>query len=370
MRRRKSWLHDISEELPQMVWTADAHGVKTFCNRRYLQYTGAESVSAMNSSWQSFIHPDDRVGVARQWFHSLDTGAPYCAEYRLLRRDGTYRHFSAAALPICDRAGRISSWLSISKDVHEDKLAEQLRNQATALAFVHRLAASMAHEINNPLESLTNAIYLALDGRNLDQSTREYLSLAEQELRRLTHVTSHALRFHRQVATPAFEDVSVLMEAAVAAYDARLQSASIAVNQKYKAKTKLFCLGQDVRQVFDHLVRNALDAMPAEGKLRLRIRSTSDRKDRNKNGIIVTVADNGTGIKAELRKHLFEPFFSTKCGLRAGLGLWATQQIVRKHNGWIRFRSRTGAVDHGTVFRVFFPFAGLAGRDASHKLQR
>jgi PAS domain S-box-containing protein len=359
----RTWLTDLTEGLPQLVWAADSHGVKTFCSRKYLEYTGAETVSAMNSAWQSFIHPDDRIGAARRWFHSLATGEPYSAEYRLRRQDGTYRHFTAAALPIRNRSGRISSWLGISKDVHEDKLAEQHRHRLAGLSFVHRLAASIAHEINNPLEGLTNALYLARHSKGPDHRTREeYLQLAEQELERLSHVTSHSLRFHRQVGPPVVADVTTVMEAAVSTYNNRLQSAAITVDREYQNGARLRCFDQDMRQAFEHLIRNALDAMPAGGKLSLRIRNAKDWKGKSEEGVSVIVADTGTGIPAALREHLFEPFFSTKGEHKVGLGLWTTQQIVRDHNGSLTIRSRTGAVHHWTVFRVFLPSAGFERR--------
>jgi PAS domain S-box-containing protein len=248
----RTWLTDLAEELPQLVWAADSHGVKTFCSRKYLGYTGAEAVSAMNSSWQSFIHPDDRIEAARQWFRSLATGEPYGAEYRLRRQDGTYRHFTAAALPIRNKSGKILSWLGISKDVHEEKLAEQNRHRAAGLSSVRRLASSMAHEINNPLEGLTNALYLARHGNDLDQGAREeYLKLAEQELERVNHVTSHSLRFHRQVGTPVLADLTNILEASVAAFSSRLLTGAIEVDRRYQSQVKLLCFDQDIRQVFD-----------------------------------------------------------------------------------------------------------------------
>jgi PAS domain S-box-containing protein len=251
----RTWLTDLTEELPQLVWAADSHGVKTFCSRKYLAYTGAETVSDMNSSWQSFIHPDDRIGAARQWFHSLATGDPYSAEYRLRRQDGTYRHFTAAALPIRKRSGKISSWLGVSKDVHEERVAEQNRHRAAGLSSVHRLAASIAHEINNPLEGLTNALYLARHGGDIDQGTREeYLKLAEQELERVNHVTSHALRFHRQVGLPVTADINTIMEAAVSTYSDRLQSAVVTVERKYQPDTRICGFDQDLCQAFEHLI--------------------------------------------------------------------------------------------------------------------
>lgn len=361
----KTWLTVLAEELPQLVWTADPDGVKTFCSRNYLEYTGAGTVSDINSSWRSFIHPDDRVEVTRRWFHSRDTGEPYRAEYRLRRHDGAYRHFVGAALPVTNRAGVISSWLGISNDVHAEKVAEQAQHRAIRLSSMRRLAASMAHEINNPLESLTNTLHLALHGDNLDRSTREYLTLAEQELRRLSHVTSHSLRFHRQLDPPMLADVTTIIKAAIAGYGARLQAASIEVDWKSDTTTKILCFDQDIRQAFEHLIRNAVDAMPAGGKLLIRIRNTRDWKGTNDEGISVMVADTGTGIHAALRERLFEPFFSSKGEHKAGLGLWATQQIVRKHSGRVRFRSRTGTQHHWTVFRVFLPLAGLPGPNAS-----
>ena len=121
-------------------------------------------------------------------------------------------------------------------------------------------------------------------------------------------------------------------------------------------------------QAFRHLIANALDAMPAGGRLSIRVRSARDWGGADEDGVTVTVADTGTGIQQPLSKHLFEPFFSTRGKLKAGLGLWATQETVHNHKGRITFRSRTGAIHHGTVFRLFLPFSGvLAPNDSQSK---
>jgi two-component system, NtrC family, sensor kinase len=157
-------------------------------------------------------------------------------------------------------------------------------------------------------------------------------------------------------------DVTTVMEAAVSTYNNRLQSAAITVDREYQNDARLRCFDQDMRQAFEHLIRNALDAMPAGGKLSLRIRNAKDWKGKREEGVSVIVADTGTGIPAALREHLLEPFFSTKGEHKVGLGLWTTQQIVRNHNGSLTVRSRTGAVHHWTVFRVFLPGAGFERR--------
>jgi PAS domain S-box-containing protein len=357
---RTAWLTKFTEELPQLVWTAQASGAKTFCSRKYLEFTGAKSVSEMDSCWQNYIHPDDRSEVARRWFHSLETGDAYKADYRLRRNDGIYRYFSAAALPVRNRAGLVLSWLGISNDIHDEKLAEQVRQQEIGLSSVQRLAATMAHEINNPLEGLTNALYLAVHGNVADSRTREeYLRLAEQQLHRLSHVASHSLRLHRQVTPPVFADLTSIMEAALTACEHRLRSVGVKIDRKYASQSKIKCLDQDIGQVCEHLIRNALDAMTAGGTLTVRIRAATDWKNQNDTGIRITVADTGTGIPVSVREQLFQPFITTKGELRSGLGLWTTRQIVWSHQGRITFRSSTGGATHWTVFQVFLPYFGL-----------
>ena len=351
----QTWVKKLTDELPQFVWAADGHGVKTLCSHKYLEYTGAESVTAMNSSWQSFIHHDDRSAAAQRWFDSLRTGESYSAEYRLRRHDGVFRYFVAAALPIRDGSGKVLSWLGISKDVHQEKLAEQNRHRSAGLSSVRRLAASMAHELNNPLEGLTNALFLVRHDNSPDHRTREeYLKLAEQELERVNHVTAHSLRFHRQVGPPVMADVKTIVDAALSTYRPRLQTAAIAIDRQYQSETRIHCFHQDLLQAFEHLIRNALEAMPSGGKLTLRIKSALNSRKTDEVGVSIIVADTGSGIPAALRENLFEPFFSTK-ELKPGLGLWAAQQIVRNHGGHLKVRSRTGKVHHGTIFRVFLP---------------
>jgi signal transduction histidine kinase len=200
-----------------------------------------------------------------------------------------------------------------------------------------------------------NVLYLALKDDLLSPSTRRYLTTAEQELARVAHVTTQTLRFHRQSTSAARADLSEIMESAFSLYASRFTACQIEVQRDYAANTEIHCYGDELRQVFANLLSNALDATPYGGRLRVRIRQTVAWDGQVEHGVRVTVADTGSGIPADLRKHVFEPFVSTKEDTGTGLGLWVTETIMQKHGGRIRMRSSTDTAKHGTVFFLFFP---------------
>lgn len=350
---------DLAESLPQFIWVADACGVKTYCNRKYLEYTGIGSVDEMNRHWQSCIHPDDRNMTAEAWKLCVQSQSPYFSEYRLRRHDGVYRYFLARALPLRNEAGEIYRWLGSSTDVHDQKVAEFALRKAEKLAAAGRLAATVAHEINNPLTALTNSIYLALQDKALGEKTRAYLELAENELARVAHVTTRTLNFHRQSSPPTLANLAQIMDSVLGVFADRIKVTAIEVDKDYQPGASLYCFAQDLRQVFSILVSNSLDATEFGGRLRIRIKTAHSWQGSPVQGIRIIVADTGEGIPTELHDRVFEAFMSTKDSTGTGLGLWVTAGIVRNHRGLIRFRSRTGKACHGTVFSLFFPHDGV-----------
>jgi PAS domain S-box-containing protein len=349
VRERELQFRELAESLPQLVWASDANGDRVYTNRRYTEYTGVPEGRLLGKMWRELLHPDDLERTNRLWAHSMATGEPYLNEYRIRRHDGVYRSFLVRAVPVRNGEGEIERWLGSGTDIHDQKLAEEALRRTEKLAAAGRLAATMAHEINNPLAAVTNALYLALMDEGLKPETRTYLSMAEQELARAAHVTAQTLQFHRQSTVPVEASVAEIMDSAVGLFATRFKSSGVTVEREYAVERPLTCCADELRQVFANLLSNALDATRQGGRVRIRLREDVA-------GVRVTVADTGSGIPKEVLGRIFEPFLSTKEATGTGLGLWVSEGIVQKHRGTIRVRSKVGA---GTVFVVCLPWEGV-----------
>ncbi len=241
-------------------------------------------------------------------------------------------------------------------DLTLQKQSEEVLRRTEKLAVAGRFAASIAHEINNPLEAITNCLYL-LGNTDLTDDGRNYLDLAQKELDRVAQITMQTLRFYRRSTRPALADVHELIATVFTIFDARLRQAQIEIVRDLRPIPLVFAHDGEIRQVLANLVGNALDALPRGGRIYLRTRP-STRSGRA--GVTLTVADTGVGMEPATRKRIFEPFFSTKGITGTGLGLWISQEILDRHNGGIRVRSRLSGqgANGGTVFRVFLPAGG------------
>lgn len=346
----------FAESIPQLVWASTADGTKTFCNRRYLDYTGAESFAELGSNWISYIHPDDQARVLADWNRALASGEAYDCEYRLRGKDGVYRYFLARATPERDSDGKIRRWLGSSTDVDQKKCTEAALRQTEKLAVAGRLAASIAHEINNPLTSVLNSIYLAKADTELSEQTRFYLQQADDELARVAHVTTQTLGFFKQSTAPVLTDVAGVMDSVLALFAGRLKAANITIDKKYRVRSHVKCYRDEIRQVFANLISNAMDAIRMDGRISVHIASASLWNEVHPSGLRITVADTGARIDEELRSRVFDPFVSTKQATGTGLGLWVAKDIIEKHKGQITLRSCTSPSRHGTVFSIFLPY--------------
>lgn len=366
LREREQRFSALAEILPQLVWLADPEGNRTYANLRYMEYTGLSAEQLTEGACMDLLHAED-VGVTDElWAHSIRTGDAYQNEYRIRRHDGVYRSFLARAIPVRNAAGEIERWLGSATDIHDRKLAEETLRRTEKLAAAGRLAASIAHEINNPLEAVTNSLYLALMDTELNADTRTYLMTADRELARVAQVATLTLRFHRQSFSARSVDVGEIMDSAYGLYGPRFESSRIAVHREYEAGQMLFCREDELRQVFANLLGNAFDASRRGGLVRIRIRSSHKWSGECVAGLRVTISDTGEGVPVQMRKTIFEPFISTKELTGTGLGLWVSDGIMRKHKGYITLRSRTDEVLHGTVFSLFFPFDGIQPQDSNN----
>ena len=241
-------------------------------------------------------------------------------------------------------------------DLSLQKKSEEVLRRSEKLAIVGRLAASIAHEINNPLEAMVNCLYL-ISQSELTDNARIYLELAQKELDRVAQITTQTLRFYRSSTRAADTDIHELLETVLALLDSRMRQMKISVIRHFRAKPIIFIHDGEIRQVLANLVGNAVDALPSGGCIVLRTSNTHEWKT-NRSGIVITVADNGMGMDKATSARIFEPFFSTKGITGTGLGLWVSDEIATKHQGKIVLRSRphSEGKSGGTVFRFFIPF--------------
>jgi PAS domain S-box-containing protein len=355
LREREERFRLLAESLPQLVWMSDGLGENIYVNGRFSDYTGRPGNEIMGSDWRKFMHPEDVDRTIQLWQRCVEHSEPYLNEFRLRRKDGVYRHFLARAVPLLSESGKAEKWIGSCTDIHDQKLAEDALRRSEKLATAGRLAASIAHEINNPLAGVTNSLFLAMQDPALSAGTRAYLAMAEEELLRVAQITKHTLRFHKQSTSPGAFDLGEVMDSVLALFRSRLAARKITVTHEWKPGTCIEGFADELRQVFANLVSNALDATAEGGRLRIRIRKSKAWDGEMQPGVRVVVADTGQGIPEAIRGRIFEPFVTTKETTGIGLGLWVSQGIVRKHNGRIWLRTRVHPAVHGTVVLLFFP---------------
>jgi signal transduction histidine kinase len=302
------------------------------------------------------IVPEDRQQVHQSITEALAQKGEYEVQYRVIFPDKSLHWLEARGRTILmnDVPVRI---LGVAMDVSSRKAAEQTLRQSEKIAATGRLAASIAHEINNPLASVMNALYILRTNSKISDSALVYVKTAEEELARVVHITKQTLGFYREISSPVMSSVPQLFEEVLAAYDARIEQGHISVHKDFSDVDPLAAFPSELRQVFSNLVLNAIEASSAN--IQIRVRQAHDGLERS--GIRVTVADDGCGIPSENMSRIFEPFFSTKDSKGTGLGLWVSQGIVQKHQGILRVRSRVDEQHHGTCCTLFLPFAAQAG---------
>lgn len=235
-----------------------------------------------------------------------------------------------------------------------DRASGMLRDNQKLIG-VGRLAATIAHEINNPLESVTNLLYLLGEEKNLTETARGYLAMAQRELERVAQISRQTLKFARETPGPQRARIDELLEEVLALYSRRISEKNLQIERSYDCREEALVFPGEMRQVLSNLVTNAIEASAMNGRLRLRVRLSHSWSDPGVRGIRVAVGDNGAGIPAHVQRRLGEPFFTTKGQRGTGLGLWVTRSIIERYGGEMQLRSSTAPARHGTVFSLFLP---------------
>jgi two-component system, NtrC family, sensor kinase len=235
-----------------------------------------------------------------------------------------------------------------------DRAADILcKNQK--LIAIGRLTASIAHEINNPLESITNLLYLMEVDQSSPDKWSEYLHLAQRELNRVVQISKQTLTFSRETTSPLRTQLSDLIEEVLTLYRRRISDKNLNVVRQFESSEKVTVFPGEMRQVLSNLIANAIEATEPGGRITFRIRSARNWSDQGVRGIRLSISDSGAGMPASVRKRLGEPFFTTKGQHGTGLGLWVTRSILNRYGGSLQLRSSVDPNRHGTVFSMFLP---------------
>jgi len=270
------------------------------------------------------------------------------------KKNGETFEVSVTISPIRDETGRVVGASKIARDISDRKRIERLLVQSEKLAATGRMAAAIAHEINNPLESVMNLIYLARQNSSAGSKAQRYLVTAEEELERVSHIARQTLGYYRDTGSPAEIHIHDLIQNVLTVYNSKLLSVGIAVDTRFNDLQKITVSRGEMLQVFSNIIANAIDAMPHDGRLAI---STRNVKSSSGDGIQITISDTGSGIPVENLPKVFDPFFTTKGDLGTGIGLWVARQLVDSRGGQITLASNTEPGKSGTSVTIFIPFA-------------
>ena len=270
------------------------------------------------------------------------------------KKSGELFQVSVTISPIIDHSGKVIGASKIARDISDKKRVEQLLIQSEKLAATGRMAAAIAHEINNPLESLINVIFLARQHSAPDSRVAQLLLTAEQELERVSHIARQTLGYYKDTGSPTDVHIHELIQNVLTVYNSKMMSADIAVDSRFNDLQKISVSKGEMLQVFSNVIANAIDAMKHGGVLSITTRNVlSSPQD----GIEIVIRDTGIGIEQENLPRVFEPFFTTKGILGTGIGLWVAKQLVTRRGGQISIASGTPPKSSGTTVTILIPFA-------------
>jgi len=300
------------------------------------------------------LHPEDRERTRQSIENAIANHCPCDIEYRTVSPDGKQKWIRAIGRTAYDKSGVPIRFDGVTQDITTQLQAEEALRRSEKLAAMGRMAGIVAHEINNPLGSITNLFYLLRDHPSLDEEARNYARMAEAELLRVIHITKQTLGFYRESADIIPVSIAAVLDDVLDFQSHQIEANRITVERRYRSDGIVHGFPGELKQVFLNLVCNAIEAMPEGGCLCLHVGESSGVYQQH-GGVRISISDSGSGIRPEDANKLFEPFFSTKSTKGTGLGLWISKGIVQKYEGTISFRSARMRGGNITCFSVFIP---------------
>jgi PAS domain S-box-containing protein len=374
MKQRDEWFRVTLTSLGDAVMTTDPEGTVTFLNpvAEELIGLGIATVKGrpIGEVFQIF-NESTHQPVENPIKEVLNSGKVVSlANHTVLKRtDGEMVPIEDSAAPIRDSCDQIIGAVLVFRDATLERRARDILRNSEKFAAAARIAASIAHEIHNPLDSVVNLLYLLKHDPSPEERA-EFIDMAQGELARVTEISRAMLCMHRESRTPVLLDLSSVLRSVMVLMERSMTEAGITVRTKLASNAVLSGYPAELRQVFSNILDNAVEASSPGGRIEVSVLSTGPRRARGKaaatlGGVVVTIADHGHGIPAKLLMDLFQPFFTTKGERGTGLGLWISRSVVEKHGGTITVESRTSPEDHGTTFTIFLPHSDAVQEAAS-----
>lgn len=359
LRIKEARFRGLSASSPVGIFEADLDANVRYTNPRLQSIWQMNETEVLGRGWMQRIHPDDIGALMEGWAAASSQGLPFEIDYRLVLPDGKIRWIHGRSSTVLDDQNKPISTIGTVDDFTERRKAEEAVRCSEKLAAVGQLASTIAHEINNPLEAVINLIYLAEMSPELTESIRSLLTDAQHELQRVAHIVTQTLQFHRRNTDKAEVAISSILESALNLFTRRMKEQRIFVDRDYADVPNVVCYSSEIRQVFVNLISNSIDAMVGKpGGLQIRIRNGAFFL-LGQRSVRITIADTGMGMDPTVSSRIFDAFFTTKEEKGSGLGLWVSSEILKRHGGTIRIRSRRSPYPSGTLISITLPVTGM-----------
>jgi PAS domain S-box-containing protein len=361
LRESREWFQITLKSLGEGVIATDHAGCISFINPVAQYLTGWHYVEAKQQRFSQVA----RLCDERTRADIEDPTEKVCREQQvvsyptsllLTSRSGKEYPVELTGSPILNNNGEIIGVVVVFRDVTQRRQTEQTLRTSERLTLAGRLSATIAHEIRNPLDTVTNLVYLLQHEREQSPSVTQYLDMASEELARIAQITGQLLTFHRESRAPVQVNLNEVLESVLVLFAPQIKQNHISITKRYESTRGVRGYPGELRQVFSNLVGNSIEALSNGGQLVLHTRESRMASDRSRLGVRITVLDTGMGISRGIRKNLFAPFYTTKGEKGTGLGLWISRGIVEKHEGTIHVASTNRNGRSGTAFSVFLPY--------------
>ncbi len=360
VRRDQHTLAELVEHSPFGMYIVDSQlriaqmnsGSQTGAFKNVRPAIGRDFGEAIRIPWPEPVATE----IVDAFRHTLETGEPYYSRNFISPRSDTGNvesyEWELHRMLLPDGQYGVVCYYFDSTRLRQ---VEQQLLKTERMVAAGQLAASLAHEINNPLTSVMNILYILTHHPGLDEETNRWATIAETELNRVSRIVKQSLSYYRADAAPRKLELSAVLEESIQIFSDRFKRQGIEIAKRIAPGASIVGFADEVRQVIDNLLLNAAEATPNNGRLAISLRHSRDWSDHNQKGIRLTIADSGCGIPKEHLPRIFQPFFTTKAEKGTGLGLWVVRGIVAKHGGRIRIRSASQGKKTGTVISVLWP---------------